>query len=172
MNPSCQTTGSKTLEFKVFSTHVGSMVQDVLPNNLPQNTADCSVFHLNANHGAMLHSTQVVPKHCNSQCFPPNANNGKTLLAKQLAPKQLEFTVFSTHVGSMVQDFLPDGLLQNTGICGVFHSCWFNGSRDLPGQHVPNAVNCSVCTRFETMVPAVLRNNLPTNTANYSAFRP
>jgi len=137
MNPFCQTTGSKTLEFKVFSTHVVSMVQDVLPTNLPQNTADYSVFHLNANHGAMLHSTQVVPKHCNSQCFPPNASNGKTLLAKQLAPKHwnlqcflpmlvqwfkiscltacsktLEFAVFFTRVGSMVQGLFLDSMFQ------------------------------------------------------------
>ena len=172
MNPSCQTTGSKTLEFKVFSTHVGSMVQDVLPNNLPQNTADYSVFHPKCKPwgNASFHTSSS--KTLQFTVFPPKCKQWKNPSCQTTGSKTLELTVFSTHAGSMVQDFLPDGLLQNTGICGVFHSCWFNGSRALPGQHVPNAVNCSVCTRFETMVPAVLRNNLPTNTANYSAFRP
>ena len=43
--PSCQTTCPKTLQITVFSNHAPSMAQALLPNNLPQNTVNYSVFH-------------------------------------------------------------------------------------------------------------------------------
>ena len=111
------------------------MVQDVLPNNLPQNIADYSVLYLNANNGAMLHSTQVAPKHCNSQCFPPTLKQWMNPYCQATSPKTLEFTVFSTHVKAMLQAFLPNNLPQNIVNYSVFEPCSINGS-SLPSKQL------------------------------------
>ena len=52
--------------------------------------------------------------------------------------KTLKITVFSSHAASMAQAVLPNNWPQNTVIYSVFHPCFFNGSRFLATQLVPN----------------------------------
>ena len=110
---SCQTTCPKTLQITVFSTHVEAMVQAFLPNNLPQNTVNYSVFEPCRINGPSLPSKQLAPKHCELQCIPHILHQWPKLSCQTTCPKTLQITVFSTHVEPIVQAFLPNKLLQN-----------------------------------------------------------
>ena len=68
---SCQKNCSKTPKTAVFSTHVEAMVQAFLPNNLPQNTENYSVFHSYCSNGPSFLAKQIAPKHSCFSCFPP-----------------------------------------------------------------------------------------------------
>ena len=166
MKPSCQTTCSKTLQITVFSTHVEAIVQAFLPNNLLQNTLNYSVFEPCNINGPSRPSKQLAPKHGNLQCFPPRLLEWFRFSCQTIAPKHRnlkcfppmllqwfkiscqticaktpQFTVFSTHVASMAQAFLPNNLPQNTVNYSVFHPCCFIGSRFLAKQFAPRHRN-------------------------------
>ena len=104
------------------------MVQDVLPNNLLQNTVIYSVFHPCCFNGSRCLAKQHVPKHRKLQCFPPTL--------QQWPNPSCQTNCFKTvHVEAMEEPFLPNNLFQSTVKHSVFQLCLSNGA----SQFVPKA---------------------------------
>ena len=190
---------SKHCRLPLFSSHVEAMVQALLPNNLPQNTANYSVFEPCTINGPSPSSKQLAPKHCELHCFPPILDqwpklscqttcpktlqstmlfyscwsNGSSLLAKQLAPKHCKLQCFRA-----MHHQWPKPFFQTT--CP--NPYWTNGPSFCKIRSCPklqNTVFHSVfktlyftvfSTYVEAMVQAFLPNKLVQNTANYSVL--